>query len=81
MRYQKTNGALLRRFEYTYDDSNNRASFLSVTPAKAVLIEYGYDWFDRLTSVKRAEATSVAGLGTPQFTTLYAYVSLTTESP
>ena len=62
MRYQNTNGTLLRRFEYTYDDSNNRISLLDVDPSKAVKWEYGYDWLDRLVSVKRAEAVDVSSL-------------------
>ena len=61
LRYEK-DGTLIRRFEWTYDDSNNRQSQLEVTPTKAIQWEYGFDWFDRLISVKRAEATTVAGL-------------------
>ena len=61
LRYEK-GGTLIRRFEWTYDDSNNRQSQLEVTPTKAIQWEYGFSWFDQLISVKRAEATTVAGL-------------------
>ena len=61
LRYEK-DGVLIRRFEYTYDDSNNRQSMLDVTPSKAVLCEYGFDWLDRLVTVKRAEAANVGSL-------------------
>jgi RHS repeat-associated protein len=62
LRYQKTGGTLIRRYEWTYDDSNNRQSQLEVTPTKAVLWEYSVDWLDRLVAVKRAEAADVASL-------------------
>ena len=62
LRYQKTDGTLIRRYEWTYDDSNNRESMLEVTPTQAVKWEYGYDWLDRLVSVKRAQGVDVASL-------------------
>ena len=68
LRYQKTDTqltaaqALIRRFEWTYDESNNRDSMLDVTPGEAIKWEYGMDWLDRLVSVKRASASTVAAL-------------------
>ena len=78
LRYQKkSTGALIRRFEWRYDDSNNREFMLDVTPTQAVKWEYGVDWLAsrrrsrlaryavrrlRLVSVKRAEAVAVANL-------------------
>ena len=72
LRYLK-NGALLRRFEYSYDDSNNRISKLDVSPSRAIKEEYSYDWFDRLDGVKRAEAPTIAQLGALQLVEVYAY--------
>jgi RHS repeat-associated protein len=62
LRYQKTDGTLIRRYEWTYDDSNNRESMLDVDPSRAVKWEYGFDWLDRLVTVKRAEAADVGSL-------------------
>lgn len=73
LRYQKTDGTLVRRYEWTYDDSNNRQSMLDVDPSRAVLWEYGFDWLDRLITVKRAESfTGVQNL--PATTLERAYV-------
>ena len=71
LRYQKTDGALIRRFEWSYDDSNNRQSQLEVTPTKAIKWEYGFDWLDRLVTVKRAEAADVASLPPSPLGALY----------
>ncbi|MFA5505286.1 MAG: RHS repeat-associated core domain-containing protein, partial [Vulcanimicrobiota bacterium] len=61
LRYEK-DGVLIRRFEFSYDDSNNRQSMLDVTPTRAVKWEYGFDWLDRLVTVKRAQAENVGSL-------------------
>jgi len=77
--WYRKNGGLIRRFEWSYDDSGNRQSQLDVTPSLAIRQEYGYAsasrlrryevsvnrrfWLDRLETVRRAEATTVAGLG------------------
>lgn len=66
LRYEK-DGDLIRRFELTYDDSGNRASLLDVTDgtvltARAVKWEFIHDWLDRLITVNRSEASTVAGL-------------------
>ena len=66
LRYEK-DGDLIRRLEFSYDDSGNRASLLDVTDgtvlaAKATKWEFGYDWLDRLITVNRSEASTVAGL-------------------
>ncbi|MFA5505368.1 MAG: hypothetical protein WC314_23975 [Vulcanimicrobiota bacterium] len=50
------------RFEWTYDDSGNRESMLEVTTDQASKWEYVHDYLDRLVSVKRASADSVAQL-------------------
>ena len=71
--WYRKNGGLIRRFEWTYDDSNNRQSQLDVTPSKAVKQEFGYDFLDRLETVKRAEATTVAGLGALQLVSVYGF--------
>jgi RHS repeat-associated protein len=73
LRYEK-DGVLIRRFEFSYDDSGNRASQLDVTPTKAVKWLYFYDWLDRLEVVKRAEAVDVASLpGTIPTVSVYSY--------
>lgn len=63
LRYEKTGVTdPLRSFEWTYDDSNNRQSMLDVDSSRAVKWEYGFDWLDRLVTVKRAEAADVGSL-------------------
>jgi len=71
--WYRKNGGLIRRFEWSYDDSGNRQSQLDVTPSLAIRQEYGYDWLDRLETVRRAEASTVAGLGALQLISVYAY--------
>ncbi len=78
LRYEK-NGDLIRRLEFSYDESGNRASQLDVTdgtvlPAKAIKWEYVYDWLDRLEIVKRAAAANVASLpGSLPTVSVYTY--------
>ena len=65
LRYEK-DGDLLRRFEFSYDASGNRQSMLEErSDLSAVKWEYGYDWLDRLESVRHAEALSVGALPSP----------------
>lgn len=73
LRYIKGGTTVIRRFEYQYDDSGNRISQLDVTPTKATKWEYGYDWLDRLESVKKAEAATVGALGALQLVSVYQY--------
>lgn len=63
LRYEKQ-GLLhpLRSFEWRYDQSNNREFMLDVDSSRAVKWEYGFDYLDRLITVKRAEAPEVASL-------------------
>ncbi len=56
--YVKGVSTLVRRFEYDYDDAGNRITQLDVTPTKATYWAYGYDWLDRLESVKKVETTN-----------------------
>jgi len=50
---------------------------LDVTSTKAVLCEYGFDWLDRLVTVKRAEAVDVGSLpGSPLNSTWSLSVNL-----
>lgn len=73
LRYQKSNGDLIRRFEWLYDNAQNRVSMLDVTPTQAILWEYGYDWLDRLVRVKRAEAADVVSLPATALQREYVY--------
>ena len=50
MRYE-INGVPVRSFHYTYDKSGNRETLEIITPSKTSLYQFGYDWFDRLTTV------------------------------
>ena len=75
LRYMK--GAdTVRRFEFSYDDAGNRISQLDVKgvgTTKATKWEYAYDWLDRLEAVKKAEASTVGGLGALQLVAVYEY--------
>ena len=69
LRYEKTGETVpLRSFEWTYDDSNNKQSMLDVDSSRAVRWEYGFDWLDRLVTVKRAH--SITGVQNLPATTL-----------
>lgn len=74
LRYEK-DGFVVRRFQFTYDDSNNRASMLEErADGSVVKWEYLYDWLDRLETVKMAMAESVGTLPTSLPTmTVYTY--------
>lgn len=64
------NGSRIHSFEYSYDDSGNRVSFVD-TPANTankVTWEYQYDWLDRLVEVKRG-----VGVSTPASQRTYVY--------
>ena len=50
LRYE-LDGSPFKSFAYTYDKSGNRLTMEVTTPSEVTLYEYGYDWFDRLTSV------------------------------
>ena len=71
----------IRRFAFEYDLAGNRISQLDVVDIaqpltqRAVEWVYGYDWLDRLESVKKREATTVAGLALEslQLTSVYQY--------
>ena len=71
----------IRRFAFEYDLAGNRISQLDVVDIaqpptrRAVEWVYGYDWLDRLESVKKREATTVAGLALEplQLTSMYQY--------
>ncbi|MCW5871379.1 MAG: RHS repeat protein [Candidatus Eremiobacteraeota bacterium] len=53
MEYLKNNAAF-QSFTYTYDDSGNRVTMVEVDPNSVTTNwEYGYDWFNRLTSVTK----------------------------
>lgn len=73
LRYLK-DSAHLHSFAYEYDDSGNRIALLD-TPqntANPIRWEYGYDWLNRLTEVKKG----VGELATPEGVTtvaLYGY--------
>lgn len=72
MRYEKVSDqSLVRRFEYGYDPSGNREFLLDVAPDSAVRWEYGFDWLDRLVSVKRAQAADVVGLPSSPLSATY----------
>ncbi len=73
LRYIKDGTTLIRRFAFSYDDAGNRITQLDVTPAKATSWAYGYDWLDRLESVKKAEAATVGALGALQLVSVYTY--------
>ncbi len=72
LRYMK-GSTTVRRFEYGYDAAGNRISQLDVSPTKATRWVYGYDWLDRLESVKKAEAATVGALGALQLVAMYTY--------
>jgi RHS repeat-associated protein len=72
LRYVK-GGVDIRRFAFSYDDAGNRITQLDVTPAKATSWAYGYDWLDRLESVKKAEAATVGALGALQLVSVYTF--------
>ena len=72
LRYVK-GGVDIRRFAFSYDDAGNRITQLDVTPAKATSWAYGYDWLDRLETVKKAEAATVGALGALQLVSVYEY--------
>jgi RHS repeat-associated protein len=57
LRYVKDDTTLIRRLEYLYDDTGNRIVQFDVTPTKATYWSYGYDWLDRLETVKKVETT------------------------
>lgn len=52
MRYE-INGVPVRSFHYTYDKSGNRETLEIITPSKTSFYQFGYDWFDRLTTVSQ----------------------------
>lgn len=80
LRYMKGTDTI-RRFAFEYDLAGNRISQLDVVDIaqpptrRAVEWVYGYDWLDRLESVKKREATTVAGLALEplQLTSMYQY--------
>ena len=74
LRYEKSGLTdPLRSFEWTYDDSNNRETMLDVDPTRAVKWEYGFDWLDRLVTVKKAQAADVASLTAPTIEREYVF--------
>ena len=74
LRYEKSGVTdPLRSFEWTYDDSGNRQSMLDVDSTRAVKWEYGFDWLDRLVTVKRDEASTVGGLTTATLQREYVF--------
>ncbi len=75
LRYRKS-GVDIRRFQFAYDEAGNRIEQLDVkgtSPTKATRWVYGYDWLDRLESVKKAEAATVGALGALQLVAMYTY--------
>ena len=73
LRYVKDETTLIRRFAFGYDPAGNRITQLDVAPTKAISWAYGYDWLDRLETVKKAEAADVASLGALQLVSVYEY--------
>ena len=89
LRYEQ-NSAELRRFEYTYDDAGNRVTHKDIpATGNAKLWVYGYDWFNRLTSVSLDENANPSLLSTSSATVQRAYafdesdnrISLTINDP
>ncbi len=78
LRYVKGSDTI-RRFEFEYDSAGNRISQLDVVDIASPLTQravqwvYGYDWLDRLESVRKAEAATAGALGTPQLVAVYTY--------
>jgi len=76
LRYVKDGSTLIRRFEFDYDLAGNRISQLDVkggTSPSATKWEYGYDWLDRLETVKKATGPDENNLGVLQLTSVYSY--------
>ena len=76
LRYVKDGSTLIRRFEFDYDLAGNRISQLDVkggTSPSATKWEYGYDWLDRLETVKKATGPDENNLGALQLTSVYSY--------
>ncbi len=78
LRYRKGTD-IIRRFEFDYDAAGNRIRQLDVVDIASPLTQravewvYGYDWLDRLETVKKAEAATVGALGALQLVSVYSY--------
>ncbi len=87
LRYEK-NGSEIRKLEFDYDDSGNLTLQINTTPTSETRWEYGYDWLDRLSTVRKGlnggavatvsiyaydESDNRTGWSLPQETIEYVY--------